>query len=1106
MAERNWVARVVLRGKDELSGIIGGIQAKLAAVTAALLSLVGIQLFADSLSSARDMETQLGKVQAKGAYTREEMTRLREAAERLGQDFGIGGQKAAEGLEVLAAAGLSSSDAIKALPPVLALAKAETLGMEQAAFLLGDALAVLGLGYEQAGRAADVLIKGANISKTSAAELGAGLKVAGGEAKAAGLSLEQTVAILDQLAERGLRGAEAGTAVRNILAQLGDPASTARRELALLGDTSGNLNSALDTIVKAGGRGEAAIRAFGLESGPALRALLAGGSASIGTYAEQLLKAGGAADDVARKMGANLTGAWDRFTATLDRARRTLIEPLLEPLTKEVDAFTAQLRGFVTGGGLDEFRNALVQGFTKARDAVVAFFKGFDGRAVLDTTAATAGRLADALGTVALVARGTAGSIGALLGGIATTVLGVATAFFGLIAKVGEVKLALRELLHDAGLISDEQLAETRVKVAATIGVYEEFKNKTVSAADATRTALSLLGIQFAQTGEQGQKGAKQATEAVDELKAAADTIRAAFEASGAAAQEAAALQDELGQHSQSAADLTAQSAAAAKAEYERLRDSGTASIQEIIDAYTRYDRIIRTDTPAPSADGFAALRAAAQDELNDTVEAASVAFASVRDSGKASTTELKAAFEQYGQAVQGAWDKYRAAIGESAASTKQTAEQAAKAVADAFAQLGLKTQQQLDQAATNARASFDKIKDSGTASAEDIKRAWLAYAQAQIAASADSSAAKQAETRATLETQAAALGLGDALRALLGIRQGDNAETDRQIQLQQRLQQQLQQQQNGSGQTQKVVKQTLDEIFKKATSIHSAFGDLRNSIAGLSEKAVALYDELNRDQAAPWLAELREQSSGSAEGLRAAAAAARALASESAHLMTPIGNIVAHAEQVKARFYEASAAVKEMEERLNSGSASAADLDRAAALARSSLDILDDQQLDGLRSAIDSARQKLEALRDSARNTVDSLRDELDQLDGDHLAIERRRAAKQQEELAEQLKAARAARDSQAIADLLEAERLAAAVHRKRLQQYEDERRAQTQRDAAGAHTGTSDAGASVTPLPLQRIELKLPGGDTARVDATANSSAAFLRDLQRAGLRTVR
>ncbi len=1102
MAERNWVARVVLRGKDELSGVIGSIQAKLAAVSAALLSLVGIKLFADSLSSAKDMETQLGKVQAKGAYTREEMARLREAAERLGQDFGIGGQKAAEGLEVLAAAGLSSSDAIKALPPVLALAKAETLGMEQAAFLLGDALAVLGLGYEQAGRAADVLIKGANISKTSAAELGAGLKVAGGEAKAAGLSLEQTVAILDQLAERGLRGAEAGTAVRNILAQLGDPASNARRELALLGDTSGNLNSALDTIVKAGGRGEAAIRAFGLESGPALRALLAGGSASIGTYVEQLLKAGGAADEVAKKMGANLTGAWERFTATLDRARRTLIEPLLEPLTKEVDAFTAQLRGFVTGGGLDEFRNALVQGFTKARDAVVAFFKGFDGRAVLDTTAATAGRLADALGTVALVARGTAGSIGALLGGIATTVLGVATAFFGLIAKVGEVKLALRELLHDAGLISDEQLAETRVKVAATIGVYEEFKNKTVSAADATRTALSLLGIQFAQTGEQGQKGAKQATEAVDELKAAADTIRAAFEASGAAAQEAAALQDELGQHSQSAADLTAQSAAAAKAEYERLRDSGTASIQEIIDAYTRYDRIIRTDTPAPSADGFAALRAAAQDELNDTVEAASVAFASVRDSGKASTTELKAAFEQYGQAVQGAWDKYRAAIGESAASTKQTAEQAAKAVADAFAQLGLKTQQQLDQAATNARASFDKIKDSGTASAEDIKRAWLAYAQAQIAASADSSAAKQAETRATLETQAAALGLGDAFAKLAGNREADTAAADRNAAANRDVADSA----GTAGDALDRIAENTDKLAAGVTSYSSAFTDLRDAIAGLSAKAVALYDELNRDQAAPWLAELREQSSGSAEGLRAAAAAARALASESAHLMTPIGNIVAHAEQVKARFYEASAAVKEMEERLNSGSASAADLDRAAALARSSLDILDDQQLDGLRSAIDSARQKLEALRDSARNTVDSLRDELDQLDGDQAAIERRRAVKQQEELAEQLKAARAARDSQAIADLLEAGRLATEVHRKRMQQYEDERQAQSRRDTAGARTGTSDAGASVTPLPLQRIELKLPGGDTARVDATANSSAAFLRDLQRAGLRTVR
>lgn len=1033
MAERNWVARVVLRGKDELSGVIGSIQAKLAAVTAALLSLVGIKLFADSLSSAKDMETQLGKVQAKGAYTREEMARLREAAERLGQDFGIGGQKAAEGLEVLAAAGLSSSDAIKALPPVLALAKAETLGMEQAAFLLGDALAVLGLGYEQAGRAADVLIKGANISKTSAAELGAGLKVAGGEAKAAGLSLEQTVAILDQLAERGLRGAEAGTAVRNILAQLGDPASTARRELALLGDTSGNLNSALDTIVKAGGRGEAAIRAFGLESGPALRALLAGGSASIGNYVEQLLKAGGAADEVARKMGANLTGAWERFTATLDRARRTLIEPLLEPLTKEIDAFTAQLRGFVTGGGLDEFRNALVQGFTTAAASARQFVDSFDFRAALAQASEFSRSIGETLRDVQSAGNTAANAVQLGWNALLTGSAAIAAAIGNVWAAWDRLGVAVAEKLQRIGLVSAAEVEDLRIKAEATQAAADALATKMQESAGKVRAAWAAIG------GSADEAGTRQAA-------AGRQTAEAAQQAADAIEQQ------------------TARIVAAATAEHDAAQAARDAAVT----------------TKQAEADKLAAYNASA--EAAQTLREEARLLAETGDTAGAAA-KLK---------------EYAAAL----AALKPAAQDTGKAVADAFTQLGLKTQQQLDQAAANARASFDRIKDSGTASAEDIKRAWLAYAQAQIAASADSSAAKQAETRATLETQAAALGLGDAFAKLAGNREADTAAAGRNAAANRDVADSA----GTAGDALDRIAENTGKLAAGVTSYSSAFGDLRNSIAGLSAKAVALYDELNRDQAAPWLAELREQSSGSAEGLRAAAAAARALASESAHLMTPIGNIVAHAEQVKARFYEASAAVKEMEERLNSGSASAADLDRAAALARSSLDILDDQQLDGLRSAIDSARQKLEALRDSARNTVDSLRDELDQLDGDQLAIERRRAAKQQEELAEQLKAARAARDSQAIADLLEAGRLATEVHRKRLQQYEDERRAQTQRDAAGAHTGTSDAGASVTPLPLQRIELKLPGGDTARVDATANSSAAFLRDLQRAGLRTVR
>lgn len=1040
MAERNWVARVVLRGKDELSGVIGGIQAKLAALSAALLSLVGIKLFSDSVQSAKDMETQLGKVQAKGGYTAAELESLRAAAERLGQDFGVGGQKAAEALEVLAAAGLSADASLKVLPAVLALAKTEGLGLEQAATLLGDSLSVLGLGFDQAGRGADVLVKGANISKTSAAELGAALKVAGGEAKTAGLSLEQTVALLDALAERGLRGAEAGTAVRNILAQLGDPASNARRELALLGDTSGSLTDALDTIVKAGGRGEAAVRAFGLESGPALRALLATGTAGIGDYVAQLLKAGGAADDVAQKMGANLAGAWERFTAALDRARRTLVEPLLAPLAKELDGFTAQVRDFVTGGGLDEFRNAIVQGFTKASESARQFIGDFDFKAALAKAGEFARQFSESMQSIANAGRTAADTVklgwNALLTGAQVLGAGVAKAASVVVEGLAGIERAASKV----GLGSEERARDLEVKAEGLRGVYEELSRAATDSAGRVRAAWDGIAGSVTNAGDkQAAAGQKAAT---------------------AARLTTAAVDDELAAYAKAA---------------EAARDAGIAATE-----------------------AAAGTKAAENDKLtayNASREAAQALREEARRLAAAGDTSAAAAKLK----------EYAAAL----AALKPAAQDSGKAVADAYTQLGLKTQQQLNQAASNARANFETIKNSGTASAGDVRRAFLKYAESALDAARAAGDGSEQTVQAQLASQAAVLGVTAEYLRLTGATDQAADATQRLIQLRQQMQQ-------GGGGPSPV--QTQAEGEKKAViAATNAFADFTAEILSYGVAAAELFD------ANLHAAGLRELSTGLGGVAAAAAKSTDTLEGMRATLKrleaeTHAGganetdsNIAAWgraANATRRALLEAAIAVKEVEERLQSGSASAADLARAESIARESAHLLGQERLQPLRDAIDSARQKLEALRDSARSTVDSLRDELDQLDGDTVAIEQRRVQKQQADLAEQLKAARAAKDQLAIADLLEAQRIADQVHRKRLEQIDTERRAQQQRDAGAGRSGSGDAGAataSQTPTRVYELKLTDPAAGQRSL-RTIDDPGQFLGALERAGVRSAR
>ena len=1038
---------LIIRARDEASKTIRtvadaltSLPAKAAAVTAAVSGALGGLSFGAATTSAAALEVALDRVAAKGNYSAGEVAKLKAAAEEIGPRLGIPVQQAAEALEILAAAGLSAEENLRSLPAVLALAKAENIDLARAASLVTDSLSVLGLSFGEAARAADVLVAAANLETTSAAELGDALKVAGGQARAAGLSLEGTAAVLDGLAKSGIRGAEAGTALRNILGLLADPAGNARQALAALGVQSGDLGEAITAIAKAGPRGEAAIRAFGVEAGPALRALLNVGVAGIERYRVQLDAAAGTADRVAVQVGENLSGAWDRFTAAVDRAARSVVEPILGPLARDVDALAASLRASVTDGTLEQFRAAVVTGFERARAAVVDFFRGFDGRAVLDVTAATASRVADALGVLATVARGAAGGIGALFGGIATAILGVVTVAVGALAKVGELKLALQELLHDAGLRTDAQLEETRVKVAALTGVYEEFRSRTVGAADATRGALSLLGIQFGDTAEQGVQAAGKTTAAVSELQGAADTIRSAFEASGAAAQEAAALNGALADGAGAGAAATKAAAEDALAEYQRLRDGGTASLQEVIDAWTRYDRLVR-----------------------------------------------------------------------------QIAPNSGKAVEEAYRQLGVQSSATLRTLAEQARQQFEVIRDSGTASAGDVQRAFLAYAEKALAAAKAAGDGSEQTVRSQLAAEAATRGVSDQFDRIAGSAAGAGDAA-------QRAGQQIEQTGQQGGDTLDRIAQGVDTLAAGVTTVESAFAGATAEILSLGAAAGDLFAEKLTGQGfrdiaggAASVANATGAAADTVEGLRARL---RDLAAEAAALDRAgsgdfwLKKWLEAANSTKQELLQTQLAVAEAERSLQGAAVSAANLARAESVARESARLLGDERLQPLRDAIARAREQVQSLRDDLSSAVQSARSDLAQLQGNAAEVERLRYQQQTADLAQKMRTAQASGDRQAIADASALARLYEQIHDERVAQIRSEG-AQRQQQQVTEQAATSPAPAttqgaaasptSVAPTRVYRLDLALPSGQTSSL-RTLDDPADVLGQIERDALRSAR
>ena len=157
---------------------------------------------------------------------------------------------------------------------------------------------------------------------------------------------------------------------------------------------------------------------------------------------------------------------------------------------------------------------------------------------------------------------------------------------------------------------------------------------------------------------------------------------------------------------------------------------------------------------------------------------------------------------------------------------------------------------------------------------------------------------------------------------------------------------------------------------------------------------------------------------------------------------------------------------------------------------------LLGDERLDGLRGALADARRRALELRDAAADTLSRLQDEFDQLNRNTAAIEKRRYAAQVADLEEQRRAAQAAKDSQATADLNQALRLAKQIHDQKMGAIAAEAAAEKQRAADDAKT-RRDARAEEL---RQKEGLSAPrASELAREDASRTRTGEFAPQVTR-------
>lgn len=205
-------------------------------------------LGAMSFSVFRDFELEMAKVKAVSGATADEFKLLSDNAKELGRSTIFSAREVA-GLQLeFAKLGFTAKQITGVTEATLNLAQASGSDLARSAEVAGATLRGFGLDVNQTTRVTDVMAKSFASSALDIESFAEGMKNVAPTAKSAGISLEQTTAMMAILANAGVKGSKAGTQLRRIISEIetsGKSTSTALKELAAEGL---DLGGAMDEV------------------------------------------------------------------------------------------------------------------------------------------------------------------------------------------------------------------------------------------------------------------------------------------------------------------------------------------------------------------------------------------------------------------------------------------------------------------------------------------------------------------------------------------------------------------------------------------------------------------------------------------------------------------------------------------------------------------------------------------------------------------------------------------------------------------------------------------------------------------------------------------
>lgn len=331
---------------------------KLAGVAAAGIAAFGVGSFlGDAVDTYKDFEKSMSNTAAIADASETDYKKLEDAAREMGKATTKTAAEAADALGYMALAGWDVDDSIQALEPVLRLSEATSMDLATCSDLVTDSMSALGVTVDDLSDYLDIAAKANNKSNQSAQQLMEAYLGVGGTLTGLGVELEESATALGVMANRGIKGSEAGNALNAVLVNLTTGTGQAGEMMEKLGisafDSQGKFIGVAETLQKVeeatssmtDEQRNAALAAIGGKQHiDALNALMAGlttttadGTTEWAALEKELQNASGALDTMAAKSTDNLAGSLARLESAADDLKIELVSAFAPSISKGIE-------------------------------------------------------------------------------------------------------------------------------------------------------------------------------------------------------------------------------------------------------------------------------------------------------------------------------------------------------------------------------------------------------------------------------------------------------------------------------------------------------------------------------------------------------------------------------------------------------------------------------------------------------------------------------------------------------------------------------------------------------------------------------------------------